>query len=247
MRAAISEVEASLNDVDKLTQIQTIFDATAVHDPVDFLYLIADTGAAAVQYGMHDEFCTSLSAGTTPLEGYAQFAITLYKKMKVTAVEMTAQGEMSENPDDYHEGLGMRQWYYQSCTEYGYWQNAHPNPAMSTRSSLINLEYHHQVCQRLLGLTQAANTTTLNNTFYFPLMDVLTKNIYFTNVQNDPWSTLSLAKQNGNAINPNLTYQLIPGAAHCDDLHSPAPTDSDGLKAARQTMELLLTEWLKMH
>ncbi|WP_454784847.1 S28 family serine protease [Legionella sp. WA2024007413] len=244
MRAAVSTVEASLSDATKWNQMKALFDASAVEDPVDFLYLIADTGAAAVQYGMRDEFCTSLSASPTPLQGYAEFAKKLYKDMHVSAVEMTAQGAMSENPSDYKDGLGMRQWYYQSCKEYGYWQNAHPNASLSTRSSLINMDYHHQVCQRLFGLTQPANTIELNNTLYVPLMDILSSNIYFTNGENDPWSTLSLAEKNGNAINPKLTYQLIQGAAHCDDLHSPSTFDSDALKEARKTMESLLATWL---
>lgn len=245
MREVVSEVEASLRDEAKLAEIKSLFDASAVNDPIDFLYLIADTGAAAVQYGMRDSFCTSLSSSPTALAGYAAFAKKLYKDMHVSAVDMTVQGAMSENPNDYKDGLGMRQWYYQSCKEYGYWQNAHPDPSFSTRSYLINLDYHHSVCQRLFGLSKPANTSELNNTLYFPLMDVLVSKIYFTNGENDPWSTLSLAEKNGNAVNPRLSYQLIKGAAHCDDLHSPSPLDSDALISARKTMESLLTEWLR--
>jgi pimeloyl-ACP methyl ester carboxylesterase len=245
MRDVVSEVEASLHDEAKLAEIKLLFDASEVHDPIDFLYLIADTGAAAVQYGMRDSFCTSLSSSPTALVGYAAFAKKLYKDMHVSAVDMTVQGAMSENPADYKDGLGMRQWYYQSCKEYGYWQNAHPDPSLSTRSSLINLDYHHNVCQRLFGLSKPANTSALNNTLYFPLMDVLVSKIYFTNGENDPWSTLSLAEKNGNAINPKLNYQLIKGSAHCNDLHSPSALDSEALINARKTMESLLSEWLK--
>lgn len=245
MREVVGQVEASLNNTTQFAQMKSLFDAAEVDDPVDFLYLIADTGAAAIQYGMRDDFCSNLSEHPTPLEGYARFAKKLYKDMNVSAVEMTAQGAMSDNPKDYQDGLGMRQWYYQSCMEYGYWQNAHPNPALSSRSSLINLDYHYKVCQRLFGLTQPAQTAELNHTFYFPLMNILASNIYFTNGENDPWSTLSLSEKNGNAINPRLTYQLIQGAAHCDDLHRPSSTDSDSLKAARKTMESLLADWLK--
>ncbi len=196
IRHVIDAVEATLNDQNKLNQMKALFEASAVHDPVDFLYLIADTGAAAVQYGMRDAFCSSLSANPTPLEGYAQFAKDLYQSMGVSAVELTAQGAMSEEPADYKK-IGMRQWYYQSCTEYGYWQNANPDRSQSTRSSLINLAYHRQVCQRLFGTTEPANTTSLNDTFYYPLMDELVSNILFTNGENDPWSLLSLAEKMG--------------------------------------------------
>lgn len=244
IRQAVSAVEATLTDEIKLNQMKALFDASEVDDPVDFLYLIADTGAAAVQYGKRDSFCLALSSSSTPLEGYAEFAKNLYKSMGVSAVEMTAQGAMSEVPSEYKNGIGMRQWYYQSCTEYGYWQNANPDPSQSTRSSLINLDYHRQVCQRLFGIDKPANTTAFNNTYYYPLMDELVSNIYFTNGAHDPWSLLSLGEKNGNAINTKLTYYLIEGAAHCDDLHKPTASDSKSLQDARNTMSSLIGTWL---
>jgi pimeloyl-ACP methyl ester carboxylesterase len=245
IRQVVSTIEATLTDENKLNQMKTLFEASEVQDPVDFLYLIADTGAAAVQYGMRDKFCTALASSPTPLAGYAEFAKNLYKSMGVSAVDMTAQGALSEAHADYKNGIGMRQWYYQSCTEYGYWQNANPDSSQSTRSALINLNYHRQVCQRLFGLNEPAHTELLNNTFYYPLMNELVSNIYFTNGANDPWSLLSLTEKNDNATNPNLNYYLIEGAAHCEDLHSPASDDSKSLRDARTTMESLIGLWLK--
>lgn len=245
MRQVVSALEATLHDKTQFNQMKVLFDAAEVEDPVDFLYLIADTGAAAVQYGMRDAFCSALSSSTTPLAGYAEFAKSLYEAMGVSAVEMTAQGAMSTEVSDYNNGVGMRQWYYQSCTEYGYWQNANPDRSQSTRSTLIDLDYHRQVCQRLFAINTPANTASINNTLYYPLMDELVSNIFFTNGENDPWSLLSLAEKNGNAINAKLDYYLIQGAAHCDDLHSPSGYDSESVREARSKMESLIGQWLK--
>lgn len=245
MRQAVSQVEATLNNPAQLAEMKALFAASEVEDSVDFLYLIADTGAAAVQYGMRDAFCKELASDANPLKGYASFAKKLYIMMDVTPVEMTVQGAMNEDPAAYKYGVGMRQWYYQSCTEYGYWQNANQDPALSTRSALINLDYHRKACERLYGLHQPADTASLNNTLYYPLMDELVSNIYFTNGSNDPWSTLSLTEDNGNAINAKLTYHMIEGAAHCDDLHTPTAGDSESLIKSREIMDSLLTEWLK--
>lgn len=244
MREVVKAVELTLNDATKLAQMKELFGAAAVTEPIDFLYLIADIGAAAVQYGQRDTFCSTLAMSPTPLEGYAQMALQFYQTSGLNAVELTPQGAMNETPNKESNGLSMRQWYYQSCTEYGYWQNANPDPSLSSRSSLINLAYHRNVCKRLFGLTQPAQTATLNSTFYAPLMDILVSNIYFTNGEQDPWSTLSLAEKNDNAINPKLDYYLIEGAAHCDDLHKPSTSDSESLKQARKTMESLLAKWL---
>lgn len=244
MREVVRTVEASLNDAEKLADMKVLFGATAVDDSVDFLYLIADVGAAAVQYGQRDAFCAALASSPTPLAGYAAMTQAFYQESGLSAVDLTPQGAMDERVNSTNSNLSMRQWYYQSCSEYGYWQNAHPDPSQSTRSARINLAYHHQVCARLFGLDQPAQTAELNNSFYYPLMEVLVSNIYFTNGEQDPWSTLSLAEKNGNAINPQLNYALIDGAAHCDDLHTPLPNDSQALKQARTTMEHLLATWL---
>ncbi|WP_133128682.1 S28 family serine protease [Legionella nagasakiensis] len=246
IRLAVNDIEEALADADKtrFTNIKTLFNAENVHNDIDFLYLVADTAAAAVQYGMHDEFCSSLINDDTALEGYAHFARTLFARWGITALELTAEGAMSENPEDYSEGLGLRQWFYQSCKEYGYWQNANPDRLHSTRSVLINNDYHRNICWRLFGIDRPVNTDYTNEFFYLPLIDLSTSNIHFTNGSNDPWSNLSMTEKNGNATNPHLTYATIENAAHCDDLHSPKPSDSVSLQSARQAFEYLLNQWL---
>lgn len=246
MRFVVGEIEQAMTRGDdaRLLQIKQMFDAEAVDHPVDFLYLVADIGAGAVQYGMNEEFCASLQAHSDPIAGYAEFARLLFSRWDVTAKDLTPIGAMSEDVNDYAKTVGLRQWYYQTCTEYGYWQIASPEPQSSTRSALIDLDYHHDVCQRLFGFKVPPQTDTINTRFYWPLLDPSVSRIYFTNGSNDPWSYLSLTEQNGNALNPNLNYTLIDGAAHCNDLHLPLPGDSRALKAAREQFEKRLHDWL---
>jgi pimeloyl-ACP methyl ester carboxylesterase len=244
VRDVVSKVELSLRNDKELNNIKKAFDASEIKDNIDFLYVIADVAATAVQYGMQNEFCNALNSKDEPLQGYATFAKSLFQRYGITAVQLTAQGAMSENPADYKDTVGIRQWYYQSCTEFGYWQNANLDREKSMRSSLINPDYHQTVCQRLFDITEPANTNRINATFYYPLMSAMVSQIYFTNGENDPWSTLSLAERNGNANNSGLSYDLIKGASHCDDLRSPGSDDSLALKAVRQRMNTLLKEWL---
>lgn len=247
MQEVVSKIEATLTNKEAFDQIKTLFQASDVQDPVDFLYLVADIGAGAVQYGKKDAFCKALSSSETPLQGYANFTINFFKETNTTAVQLTAQGLMSENPSDYKENgsAGFRQWYYQSCIEYGYWQIANMDRTNSTRSALINLDYHHQLCQRLFKLDKPSNTNLINNSFYFPLMNQSVTNIYFTNGEQDPWSKLSMMKKNGNTQNKKLTYRTIKDSAHCDDLHTPSDSDSKSLISARNTLQQLLMKWLQ--
>ena len=244
MRDVVTEVETHLNDPEALAKIKAQFDASDVINNTDFLYLIADVGASAIQYGEKNVFCASLSEAPTPLEGYATYAKKLYKDFGITAVDITAQGALSENINDYHQNIGLRQWFWQSCLEFGFWQNANPNPALSTRSSRINLDYHHNICKRLFGTEIETRIDDINSTYYLPLMDELVSRIYFTNGEQDPWSTLSLAEKNGNAVNGHLSYQLITDAAHCDDLRAPKVSDSEAIKEARERALSLIGAWL---
>src|SRR3990167_2391328 len=235
MRAAYRQIESVMSDPARMTVIKRSFGVENLRNDTDFLFLVADIGSAAVQYGYKNMFCNMLQQGQDPLTGYAEFAKYFYNAWGIDdPVSLAIQGAESENPADYADGLGMRQWYYQSCIEYGYWKNAHHDPAKSTRSSAVNAAYFHDVCKRLFGITTNANTDLINSQFYRPLLDSTTSRIFFTNGSTDPWSRLSLTPANGNATNKNLAYYTIEGAAHCDDLRQPRDNDSAALKSARQ-------------
>ena len=245
MQQSVKIAEAALIDPSKLAQIKQMFSAEAISDDKDFMYLIADIGAAAVQYGMRDQFCNDLTSAQTPLEGYAKFAQYLYSAWGVNALSFNPQGALDENPATYENDIGIRSWYYQSCTEYGFWQNAYLDPTKSARSSLINLDYHKNVCKRLFNVEYNLDTQKINHEYYLPLLNPDTKNILFTNGSVDPWSFLSISEKLGNNTNPNLDYFMIEGAAHCDDLKIPRKSDSASMQEVRLKLSSLIEKWLK--
>ncbi|WP_367606430.1 S28 family serine protease [Legionella sp. W05-934-2] len=244
MRKVVKIIDKAQTNKQKFAEIKAMFSASDVVDDIDFIYLVADIGAGAIQYGMHDEFCHMLTSGEDELTGYAQFANILYSRFGENAVDMTAQAAESESLDNSAEGIGMRQWFYQSCLEYGYWQVAHPDPSQSTRSKQIDLDYHHQICFRLFNMTTPAKVDLTNETFFTPLLSEETTHLVFTNGSNDPWSMLSITPDSEWATNPSLIYELIEGSAHCDDLHAPRKADSIALKLARERTKAALDHWL---
>lgn len=247
MREAYQEIEMYMRSgsTNEIARLKRSFGLGKLKDDQDFLYFIADIGAAAVQYGYKDELCDWLQRASPATAAYIPFAEKFYREWHIKdPISLTMQGAESENPADYDDGVGARQWFYQSCTEYGYWQNANSDRSKSTRSKLINLDYHRNVCRRLFGMTTPANTNYINNQFYQPLFSPSTKNIFFTNGSVDPWSTLSMTVGNGNATNTHLYYYTIDGAAHCDDLRQPKMTDSDALKTSRNILSALIYDWL---
>lgn len=241
VRKAVAGIDALVGKPE-MAEVKKLFGAEKVKDDTDFLYVIADIGAAAVQYGFHKDFCAAVQTEAS-VSGYGKFAETVYKKFGMAAERMSMyEGAISEDPEDYLEGFGYRQWLYQSCTEYGYWQNAYHDANVSVRSARINAAYHDKLCQRLFGLSPV-DTSTINEGFYKPLFASSTTNILFTNGNQDPWSRLSIV-QGTSQQSANLTLYKIEGAAHCDDLRKPKDTDSDALKGSRTLTLQLIGQWL---
>jgi pimeloyl-ACP methyl ester carboxylesterase len=246
MQAVVAKLESTLQDPQALAAVKAEFDAQDITDSVDFLYVVADMGAMAVQYGSMDTFCSTLLGASDPVAGYAKAGVDVFKNVfNMTPLQDSFQSIVSENPEDYMAGgFGSRQWFYQSCTEFGYFQNAYHDPAHSVRSHLINPAFHADLCAKLFN-TPPLNTAAELSGDYAPLLNAATDRLLMTNGSNDPWATLSISPANGNATNPNITTDTIEGGAHCDDLSTPGGQDSASLTQARGLFDSMLAQWLK--
>ena len=244
MQSAVVEIEGRLNDPASALAVKKLFNADMVVDNVDFLYVVADMAATAIQYGYQTQFCSALKQGAannTLVASYAAIGNKLFAAFNLTSLQDSFQGATSTDPKDYLGWAGMRSWMYQSCTEFGFYQIAYHIPAESSRSSRIDMAYHNEACRRLFGLTVPVDVNRTNAKYYNQLLNPSVTHIYFTNGGNDPWSNLGITATDA-ARNPNLSFFLIPGAAHCDDLGSRV---SDALTQARTKFDALMGQWLK--
>jgi hypothetical protein len=242
IRQVVKMAEDALSDPAQFTAIKKAFAAEVIVDNDDFLYLIADVGASAVQYGMKDQFCNALATNADVLKAYGDFAQQVYTMWGVDALGFSAQSAENLDPNSYLAGFGMRQWMYQSCTQFGFFQNAYHDAAYSVRSPRINPTYHRNLCKRLFGFDQPVDIAGTNQTYYAPILSGATK-ILMTNGSQDPWSLLGISDPNGNNTNPNLTVMLIDGAAHCDDLRATKATTSTSVAAAKAKFSELAASW----
>jgi pimeloyl-ACP methyl ester carboxylesterase len=245
IQTAVADVEAKLKDETSRLEVKKLFNSLEVKDDVDFLYVLADMAAVAIQYGYHKPFCSALLAGQENgqlTEAYAAIGIKLFAAFGLTPLKDTFQAAESTNPDDYLGWVGLRSWMYQSCTEFGFYQIASSDPKTSSRSSQLTLKYHDQVCNRLFGIKKSVKTKRTNRRFYNQLFNSETSNIFFTNGANDPWSSLSIKEGSREANwNSSLTVAKIADAAHCDDLGS---RDSLELQQVRLKFFELADQWL---
>ncbi|XP_076286949.1 putative serine protease K12H4.7 isoform X2 [Lasioglossum baleicum] len=136
----------------------------------------------------------------------------------------------------------MRQWFYQTCTEYGYYQTT--NSKKSIFGTLFPLSFFTDMCGDLYGdyfdgkfLDTRVRRTNL---MYGGLRPDL-RNVIFTNGNIDPWHALSVL-QDLNRFSPAI---LIDGSSHCSDLYNHESTDVPELVQARSRVRTIISSWIK--
>ncbi|XP_012223424.1 putative serine protease K12H4.7 [Linepithema humile] len=135
----------------------------------------------------------------------------------------------------------MRQWYHQTCTEYGYYQTT--NSKNSIFGTLFPLSYYINLCTDLYGdynnkkiLDSRVKRTNIMYGGQLPDL----RNVIFTNGDIDPWHALSVLKDL-NTFSPAI---FINGSSHCRDLYNDELTDTPDLKNAREKIRDIIREWL---
>ncbi|XP_015607074.1 putative serine protease K12H4.7 [Cephus cinctus] len=137
---------------------------------------------------------------------------------------------------------GGRQWMYQTCTEFGFFQTSTARPNLF--SETFPVEFFIQQCTDIFGpryninLLEAAVERT--NTLYGALqLDV--SNVVFVHGSIDPWHALGMI----NSTNPQAPSIYINGTAHCANMYPPSKEDPPQLTQAREEVGRLIGEWLK--
>jgi pimeloyl-ACP methyl ester carboxylesterase len=245
--AAVQEVthqiEKVLHDPKALAKIQATFQSQDVKSGLDFLSVVGDMPSGAVQYGEQDAFCQTLLSSSDHLTSFATAGLQIFNDLDIKPLDMTFQGMQSTDVANYEGGAGSRQWAYQSCAQFGGFGVPYHDPSLSAESALLDLQYNLDGCNSLFGISTAPDTDAMNATYYKPLLDPSTTQIFFTNGSQDPYSTLSIAAVNNNVINPNTSAFTLKGYSHCSDLGS---SDGGIIDQAQAMFLQLARQWLGM-
>lgn len=134
-----------------------------------------------------------------------------------------------------------RQWYYQTCTEFGYYQTT--DSPQQPFGSLITLSYLTKLCSVAFGISPESIAQSVASTNEYYGGKKLLPNasaIVFPNGSIDPWHALSITAN----VSSSLTAIFIPGTAHCANMYPPAPSDPPALSQAREEISHILGSWL---
>lgn len=140
---------------------------------------------------------------------------------------------------------GGRQWMYQTCTEFGFFQTSTATPDLFSDTFPVN--FFLQQCIDVFGprfnhtLEPGVERT---NTIYGALdMPKHLTNVVFVHGSIDPWHVLGVVESQ----NPNAPAIYINGTAHCANVYPPSSNDLPQLSKARKKVGELIGQWLSQN
>lgn len=135
-----------------------------------------------------------------------------------------------------------RQWIYQTCNEFGWYQTS--GSRKQPFGSSFPLELYVELCtgvygkqfnkQSLLGSVKKVNQV-------YKGINTPVKNVYYTNGELDPWRPMGIQKDRSK-FSP---ADVVPEASHTMDLYSISLSDSPEMMMVKLRVRLLILEWLK--
>ncbi|EDV96155.1 GH15372 [Drosophila grimshawi] len=142
---------------------------------------------------------------------------------------------------DSEVAKGMRQWTYQTCNEFGFYQTS--DNKSDTFGDRFGVDFFVRQCADIFSERMDANfveqAVLATNKFYGALKPDTTQVLY-VHGSIDPWHALGLYVS-PNAKTPTI---YIEGTAHCANMYEPVDSDPEQLKAARNKILKFLAKLL---
>jgi len=134
-------------------------------------------------------------------------------------------------------GVGGRQWIYQSCIEFGYFQTSDsPNQPFG---NLFNVTSQTILCNDVFGFDflPDVNWTKME----YGANEPEESNILWVNGSIDPWHALGVLSAPEDAT---FNVLVINGTAHCADMLPPFPGAPTTLAPAQEVIKKQLATWI---
>ena len=253
---AIYEIESiAADDEEGWANLSNMFmtcrpiDGMNTDDVRAFAELLIDNLAGVVQYNGRQEFdieavCNIMRDGEgSALERFANLNSVSMDVNGIECLDHEFSSFLSLLTDISWSGggVGWRQWFWQTCTEFGWYQTT--NQPDNVFGSLLNLEFFESWCQQAYGeafthakLEQEMIDTNTEYGGFNP--DV--HNVIFVHGTIDPWHAMGVLED----LSDSAVAIVINGTSHCMDMFADKPGDSEVLLAAREMIKEIVLEWI---
>ena len=126
---------------------------------------------------------------------------------------------------------GARQWTYQTCNQFGYYQTTDSISQPFHSWNLLGLNFYYNMCKEIFDGWSYDPQQNWTNTVY-GATNIAATNIIFPTGSIDPWHVLGVVDTTV-LSQPTEVPLLIEGTSHCADLRWPSETDPQSMKDAR--------------
>jgi serine protease 16 len=223
-------------------------------DPLTIMWAASNYGGliqGLVQY--NDEgggldvrgLCVIMSnAANTPFENLAAAVTAAAGSSCIEnsyADYVVSAGNTTANPTA--RGLGLRQWLYQSCAQFAYWQTCEDR-TVCPLSLFMTLSSNVRQCADLYGAPYTAQVSASRVVVTNDLLGgqgIEATKVIYVNGMVDPWHSLSVIEST-----PEQLAVIILDGAHCSQMGSARAGDSPEVVAARAQIAAQLAIWLQM-
>ncbi|XP_044750405.1 putative serine protease K12H4.7 [Coccinella septempunctata] len=178
-----------------------------------------------------------------PVQRLAAINTLLLNATNQTCLDYNYDNMINELRNTSWEGEGARQWTYQTCTEFGFYQTSSYSPHVF--GDQFPVDFYIQQCEDIFG--SRFNTSFLDravdrtNTIYGGL-DIDVTNVVFVHGSVDPWHALGITKTKDQGA-PAI---YIEGTAHCANMYPRDDSDPPQLNQARVEIENHIDSWLRL-
>ncbi|XP_053577611.1 thymus-specific serine protease [Bombina bombina] len=234
------------------SQLEEDFSSCApLHGPNDyteFVSNLADIFMGAVQYNGEGQnidvrrICQIMTSAKSGYDGLKSINRRFLENTVLKCVDNSYEKSVADlnSTSQSMIGVGERQWYYQTCTEFGYYQTCENN--ICPFSQRITLHSQLDLCPLVFQIPKeyVHQSVQYTNEFYGADRPKSSR-IIFVNGDIDPWHALSVLK---NQSRSEIAI-FINGTAHCANMSPSHESDLPSLKKAREEIAVQIAEWLK--
>merc|ERR1711872_825561 len=254
MTEALTTVEKFVGDQDKWEDLSTMFrlcetlDGSNTMDVMSFMELLIDNLAGIVQYnGHYEEDIFSICAIMTdesigdPIDRLAVVVMLGWEDGDCIDPTYTSWVDLLSDISWEGGGVGWRQWIWQTCTEFGWYQTT--NQPSGVYGSTLTLDFFEQWCQDAFGADftheRMQSLIEASNEEYGGLNPDVS-NVVYVHGTIDPWHAMGILDD----ISDSATAILITGTSHCNDMYDDRPgQDLPELVEARKQVGQLVAQW----
>jgi hypothetical protein len=243
--AATQKIQALTTSADGLSTLSSMFSTCAPITQADipnFMQSLAGNFMGIVQYNLEvpgvniSTLCdTMTNSSADPLTNYLAVwdLFAGGECVDVSYADMVTELKNSS----IQMGVGGRQWIYQSCIEFGYFQTSDsPNQPFG---NLFNVSSQTILCQDVFGFDFMPDVNWTRTEF--GANEPEESNILWVNGSIDPWHALGVLSAPANS---DWNVLVINGTAHCADMLPPFSGSPSTLAPAQEVIRQQLATWI---